>query len=120
MRLSIEGAVLASLCLADALFTVWLVAAGRAVEANPILRFYLQDGGLVAFLGAKLLLSLGPIFVLERTRVRRPRFIRSLLRAGIALYVLSYGVGVWRANAHPPAGVPAVQGVRRDTVRGWG
>ena len=94
-----ETAVLALVCLADLLWTMWVVANGSAVESNPIMQFYLQNGGLVGFAAAKVLLFAGPIFALEVLRHRRPRMIRTMLRACIVLYVVAYTVGVVHVNA---------------------
>ncbi len=104
-----ESLVLALICALDLVTTLGLMASGTAGEANPILRFYLQNGGEVCFAAAKVLLFLGPIFVLEVFRRRRPRFVQSVLRAGILLYILSYGVGVWYANVAPAGAMPVGQ-----------
>lgn len=96
-KISPEGATLALLCLLDLIVTVWLIRAGIAVEGNPVLGFYLQIG-MGAFVASKLLLSLGPVLVLEWLRGRRPRFIRNLLRASILLYLLVYFGGVLLLN----------------------
>ncbi len=98
MRVSIESVVLVALCAADAVFTVWLIATGRATEGNALLGFYLKEGGMLSFLGAKTLLTLGPIAILEQIRRRHPRFVRLLLRAGIAAYVLAWSAGVYHLN----------------------
>ncbi|MCS6776133.1 MAG: DUF5658 family protein [Chloroherpetonaceae bacterium] len=96
-RVSPEGATLALLCLLDLVVTVGLIHTGIAVEGNPVLGFYLQRG-MGAFIASKLLLSLGPILVLEWLRGRRPCFIRHLLRASILLYLLVYFGGVLLLN----------------------
>ena len=94
-----ETAILALICLADLMWTIWLLATGTAVEANPILRFYLHYGGLSCFTAAKILLCGGPLLVLELLRARRPAFTQSLLRAAIVIYLVGYTVGVLHVNA---------------------
>ena len=97
MKISRESALLAILCTADMISTLWLVASGRAVEANPLLAFYLNIG-YTWFALVKCLLYLAPIYLLELLRPRRPRFVHILLRIGIMLYLFSYGAGVWWVN----------------------
>ena len=97
MHLSRESKILAGICLLDLASTVWLITSGMAREANPILGFYL-DQGLACFIVMKFLLVVAPVYALEMLRVSRPRFIRGLLRAGIVLYLLCYGLGVWQVN----------------------
>jgi hypothetical protein len=99
VRVTWESGLLTTICMADLVSTLWLVSTGSATEANPILRFYLEQGGNVSFAGAKLLLFLGPLFVLELVRRRHPRLVRALLRVGIVLYLVCYLLGVWHVNA---------------------
>jgi hypothetical protein len=93
MRIAAESVVLGFLCLLDMISTVWLLHTGQAMEANPLLNFYVTNGGLVSFAAAKTLLSLGPLFALEVLRRKHPRVVHSVLRAGIALYLITYGIG---------------------------
>jgi hypothetical protein len=97
MRILSESLILAALCMLDMLVTVWLVQRGSAIEGNPILRFYLELS-LGTFIGVKILLSIGPLIVLERLRHRRPQLVQRLLRVGIVLYLVVYCVGVLRLN----------------------
>lgn len=97
MQLSRESKILAGICLLDMVSTVWLVTSGLAGEANPVMRFYL-DVGLFWFIFAKSLLVIAPVFVLELLRVRSPHFVRGLMRVGILLYLLCYGLSVWQVN----------------------
>jgi hypothetical protein len=90
---AVESLVLGALCLFDLAATVLLIRSGLAVEANPLLDFYIKNGGMIAFIGAKLLLTLGPLFALEVLRRNRPQFVRLTLRLGIVLYLLAYGIG---------------------------
>lgn len=97
MRISRESVLLALICLLDMVSTAWFFKIGSVQEANPIMRFYL-DAGILPFLAIKTLLFVGPIYVLELMRRNRPMFIRNLLRTAIALYLISYGIGVWQVN----------------------
>jgi len=94
-----ETGVLALMCLADLMWTTWAVATGSAVEANPVLRFYLERGGLSCFTAAKVLLFAGPLLALELLRRRQPHSIRASLRVGIVAYLLVYTLGVLHLNA---------------------
>jgi hypothetical protein len=94
-----ETAILALVCLVDLMWTIWVVSTGTAIEGNPILRFYLERGGMTCFTAAKVLLFAGPLLGLELLRCRRPEFTRTLLRAAIVIYVLGYTVGMLQLNA---------------------
>jgi hypothetical protein len=102
MGITRESVLLVLICVADMVSTEWLLVQGRAVEFNPILRFYV-DLGLIWFVAAKCLFSLAPIVGLEALRRASPRFVVRLMRMGIVLYLVSYGMGVWHANAQASA-----------------
>jgi len=99
MVIAIESVLLGSLCLFDLVSTVCLIHMGVAAEANPLLDFYIRNGGMISFAAAKILLSMGPLFALEVLRRRHPRFVQGLLRLGIVLYVTTYGLGGALANS---------------------
>ena len=92
-----ETWVLAGICIADMLSTMYLVRAGKAVEANPLLIPALNRG-LGWFLFVKSIYFVIPLAALEFLRTHRPRFVRLMLRAGIAGYMLIYIVGGIRLN----------------------
>ena len=98
MRIAWESALLAAICAIDLASTMWLISRGAATESNPILAFYLTRGGAVSFAAVKLLLFLGPLFLLELFRCQRPQFVRSLLRVCIVAYVTIYVCGVAAVN----------------------
>ncbi len=95
--ISRESLLLATICVADLITTLWFVRDGNAMEANPIMRHYLELG-IWPFVVAKSAMVLGPLVILEWARTRRPRFVTSMLRLGILLYLGSYGAVVWRIN----------------------
>jgi hypothetical protein len=97
-----ESGLLAAICTADMVSTLWLVSQHNAVEANPIMAYWLSFGPL-AFAVAKAITFLAPICVLEIMRRRRPEFVRSMLRLAIVLYVVTYGIGTWRVNSSTEA-----------------
>ena len=99
MVIAIESVVLGALCLFDLVSTVCLIHFGLATEANPLLDFYIRNGGMICFAAAKILLSMGPLFALEVIRRRRPRLVQGLLRLGIVLYLTTYGLGGALANS---------------------
>src|SRR5512142_1409053 len=84
MKLSRETAVILAICLADLLTTIWLVRCHGAVEANPLMRPFL-DHGLFTFVLAKSFFCLAPLAVLEWARRQHPVFVQTALRTGIAL-----------------------------------
>lgn len=95
---AIESLLLAAICVVDMLSTMWLVGAGHAIEANPIMAFYISSGGLAAFAVVKALMFVGPLFTLEVLRRRRPLFVRTMLRTAVVLYLVVYCLGVWSVN----------------------
>lgn len=97
MKIAKETWLLGLICSLDMITTAWLLLTGKAQEANPILKFYV-DLGLPAFIGFKTLLYVAPLYTLELMRRYRPRFILGVLRFGIAAYLLVYGIGVLRVN----------------------
>lgn len=95
-----ETRTLALIGLSDLGLTMYLLHTGTFTEGNPILHYYLA-AGISVFVAAKLLLTLGPLTVLELLRPQSPRFVRSALRAGIGLYLCSYAIGVCQLNVAP-------------------
>ena len=98
IKIARESILLAAICAADLATTMWLIANGFAKESNPILGFYLTRGGTVSFAAAKLLLFLGPLFLLELIRQQRPQLVRNLLRVGIVAYLALYVIGSMAVN----------------------
>jgi hypothetical protein len=98
MRMARESRWLATICALDLITTLWFVYGLGAEEANPLMRRFLDHGALT-FIIAKSALVLGPLYVLEWARRRRPRFVHGALRVGIVLYIASYCGVVWRVNA---------------------
>src|SRR5258706_4412884 len=92
LQIAWESGLLAAICSADMISTLWLVANGYARESNPILVFYLNHGGAVCFAAVKTLLFVGPLFLLELIRRQRPQVVRGLLRVGIVAYIAIYGL----------------------------
>lgn len=84
-----QAALLAVLCSLDAFFTLFYIQTGFAVEANPIMAFYYEISP-VSFLGAKVLLTLGGLYILVRYLNRRvTRFTLSVLSL-IYLFTVIY------------------------------
>ncbi len=97
-RLSVETWILGLICVADMVSTVLLFRAGKAVEANPLLIPALNRGA-GWFIVVKSAFFLVPLLGLEYLRTHRPRFVKTMLRAGIAGYLAIYVVGGLRLNA---------------------
>lgn len=89
MTLTRESIFLIGICTADLISTLFLVGGGTAAEGNPLMAFYLKYG-LGAFVLVKLSLIFLPIFIAEWGKRYRPRFVRNMLRATIALYLAMY------------------------------
>ena len=102
MKLSRESWILLVLGTADLMSTSLWIERGLAQEANPLFHYFWSQG-LPAFIAAKYVFLLGPIFLLEWARRYKPRFVLWALRSGVLAYVLLYGVGVAGINSiHQP------------------
>lgn len=97
MKIAWESVTLGLIGMTDLVTTIALIHSGAGWEANPVLAFYLE-AGLLCFAAAKILLTLGPVYVLEVLRKHRPQSIRFLLRAAIVLYGVGYHLGVQIVN----------------------
>jgi hypothetical protein len=84
--LSVESCVLLVICLADLVFTTWLVSTQRATEGNPLMSYYMNRGWLPLVV-AKATLIIMPLFIAEWARRHRPQFVRTMLRLAIAAYL---------------------------------
>ena len=104
-RIAKESWILIAICAADLVTTIWLVCAGMAIEGNPVMGHYL-DQGIHVFIAAKVLLVAGPLIILEWARRSRPAFVHSMMRATILMYLGFYGVGVLRLNSGAVADPP--------------
>ena len=104
MTVTRESMFLIGICTADLISTLFLVGSGAAAEGNPLMGFYLKYG-LGTFVLVKLSLIFLPIFIAEWGKRYRPRFVRNMLRATIALYLAMYllvFVGINVAGAFGP------------------
>lgn len=97
MGISWESGALSGVCLADLLSTLFWVQYRGAAEGNPLMAFYLAHG-IAAFVCAKVLLCVPPLYLAEYARLRSPRFVRLSLRAAFACYLLAYAGGVMSLN----------------------
>ena len=96
--IAVESYVMASICLADLATTLFWVSYRNASEGNPLMAFFLHAGGTPAFIAAKLVLFLAPLFIAEWARRRSPRFVRGALRLTILAYLTLYVFGVAQIN----------------------
>ncbi len=89
MTLTKESLLLIGICTADLASTLYLLQNGMAREGNPLMSYYLRHG-IGTFVMIKLSLVFLPIFIAEWCKQFKPRFVRFMLRATIAIYVGSY------------------------------
>ena len=87
-----ETWILGAICTVDMVSTAVLVHYGKAVEANPILLPFIHRG-LLAFIAVKSFTFVTPLAGLEIIRRHRPRFVKQMLRLGIAGYIGAYVLG---------------------------
>ena len=97
-KIAPESYLLAAICLLDLATTVFWVSYRDASEGNPVMAFYLEQGGTPVFIAAKLMLLIPPLFIAEWARRTRPRFVHAALRFGIFAYFTLYGLGVMHVN----------------------
>jgi hypothetical protein len=97
MRVSSETWIVAALCAADLLSTLFLVRQHGADEGNSLMSFYLQHG-TGTFIAAKCLLFVPALLIAEWYRRRNPRLISTSLRGVIVMYLVFYAVGVFQVN----------------------
>jgi hypothetical protein len=99
LTISRETIVLVAVGLVDLSLTLLLVNRFNALEANPLMGFFLRRG-VWSFVLAKLFVFLAaPLAIAEWCRQFRPQFVRKMLRAAIVVYVLMLGWAVF-AQAH--------------------
>ncbi len=97
LKVSRETWILGAICLIDMISTVLLVHNGKAIEANPILVPFMNRG-MMWFVLAKSTLFVGPLFGLEYLRLRKPVFVKRMLRLAIAGYLVTYVLGGVQLN----------------------
>ena len=86
MKIMRETRVMAVICLLDLILTIFLLRAGLAREANPIMLAMLNMG-LLWFIAFKCAYTLGPLALLEMVGRRYPNVVQRYLRLGITVYV---------------------------------
>jgi hypothetical protein len=97
LKISPESTLLAAICIADMILTIFLVQFRLAVEQNPLMAACLNKG-IATFVVAKML-SFVPFIVLAEIHKRRnPAFVRTATRLAILLYLGVYGVVMVRVN----------------------
>ncbi len=94
-----ETTFLAIIGCLDLLTTVFWIATGRAMEANPLMAAVLHTTGRWGFAIAKALFLAVPLTIAELARRRHPVFVRWALRVAIVLYLGAYAFSWLRFNA---------------------
>jgi len=87
-----ESVILTLICLLDTAHTLTVVRLGIAKEANPIVAWSLAHSDW-AFITFKLGSSIAVVSALEHIRCRVDKFVRFMLRCGIAGYIGIYVFG---------------------------
>jgi hypothetical protein len=96
-KISIESIILALICLADMLSTLFFVSMGYAVEQNPIMAACLRHGPGI-FILAKMASFIPFIACIEIYRRHKPTFSRNAARTAIILYLAIYVILTVRTN----------------------
>ena len=78
--------LLIALVLLDLIATIYWVASGQAIEANPLLYYYLEQS-IVLFASVKLFLSFASLSILLRFKQILKHFIFKVLFALNLIYV---------------------------------
>lgn len=101
-----EAIFLFAICAADLISTSIILSSGGG-EANPFMRFILENGGIALITVIKLLWLFLTILLMELIRVGKIRFgkklvfpkkIRRYYLVCIAIYILVYGIGFATVN----------------------
>lgn len=95
MRLLRETWIVGILATLDCLSTIYLLHAGKAIEANPMLSF-VASRSLTAFFFVKMGFVIAPLAGLERIRriPGKERFVKLVMRVGLAAYLVIYFGGM--------------------------
>jgi hypothetical protein len=86
IKLMRETWILAAICLLDLVLTLWLIDAGHAKEANPVMQAALGMG-VMWFVAVKCAYTFGPLTLLEMVGRRHTIVVRRYLRLGIGVYL---------------------------------
>ena len=97
MKIMRESIALVTIGVVDLITTLVWVNKSGASEANPIFKTYLQMGN-GWFVVSKMLLLLGPVFLIEWARLSRPNFAKMGARFAIIGYIAIYSAGVTGLN----------------------
>ncbi len=95
--ISMESILIFAICSMDLLSTLWLLAAGLAAEANPLMAYLLKHG-TAAFCAVKMSTVICLIAVTEWYKKYNPRFVRNIMRITIAAYLTIYAILVSTIN----------------------
>ena len=112
MKISRAGIVLTAIGMIDLMTTIFLVNYREASEGNPVMAYYLHQG-IPVFIIAKLVLCLGPLYLLEYARRHRPRMVMMSMRVAIAAYLCAYVGGISQLNDF------AIQAKTRNVSMAW-
>ena len=83
---------------ADAVSTMVLLQRGLMTEFNPVMRFVLDEFGLVGFALTKLLLIIVPVSIFAYCGQHRPGLARRIVWLVNILYMVTYATLFWVAN----------------------
>jgi hypothetical protein len=97
-----ETTLLVVICALDLLSTVYLVATKQAIEANPLMRWVLDQYGPNGFIAVKAAFMAVPLVIAELARKHNPNFVRLCLRVGIVAYVTLYALSFAARNGGQP------------------
>lgn len=97
IAISMESIVILIICTFDLVSTVWLLAAGLATEANPLMARLMRHS-LALFCGVKMGTVFCLVGVTEWYKRYYPAFVRCVMRTAIAVYLTAYIVLVIAIN----------------------
>ncbi|BDI32679.1 hypothetical protein CCAX7_47300 [Capsulimonas corticalis] len=112
VKVSRDGMILTAIGMIDLMTTIFLVNYREASEGNPVMAYYLHQG-IPVFVLAKLILCLGPLYLLEYARRHRPKMVTLSMRVAIAAYLCAYVGGISQLNDF------ALQARTRNVSMAW-
>jgi hypothetical protein len=84
--------------IADTISSVYMLRSGIMEEFNPLMRWVWQAGGIVGFLSVKTFLTVVPVWLFNRLKIRRYGLVYRAVWLTLLGYAAIYGLLFCLAN----------------------
>lgn len=95
--MSQQSKILSWLILADAAWTVYVVSTGKALEANPIMAYFLSYS-ILLFVAVKIITLMALVIALEFVHYKQMKNAHRWSNVALVSFVLVYLIGVMGVN----------------------